>query len=152
MKPRKSAAKPFNLPHNERESDLHVSVAQLLGWCLLPPALFTTFPAGWGKLTRSTAGRLFASGLKKGMPDILVFAPKHKVIGIELKIGVNAATSAQRTMFAALQALGIRVYICRSLNQVLMALNDAGIAYRNVTIAEGKTQVEPIQHEQRQSI
>jgi hypothetical protein len=151
MKPRKSAAKPINLPHSPRESELHVSVAELLGWCLSPPAMFTTFPAGWGKLTRATAGRLNASGLKRGMPDILVFAPHRKVIGIELKVGANAVSSAQRTMFAALQALGIRVYICRSLNQVLMALSDAGIEYRRVTIPEDKTQVEPL-HEQREPI
>lgn len=151
INPRKAAAKPFNLPHNPRESELHVSVAELLDWVLLPPAIYTTFPAGWGKLTRSTAGRLQASGMKKGMPDIFVFAPK-KVIGIELKVGAAAPTQAQRTMHAALQAVGIRVYVCRSQNQVLMALSDAGIAYHRAHIQEGSTQAEPLHHEPRQSI
>ena len=111
-----------------------MSVAELLDWILVPPAIFTTFPAGWGKLIKATAGRLYASGMKKGMPDILVFdkfgvAPLT-VIGIELKVGANSVSSAQRTMFARLQTLGIRVYVCRSQEDVVAALDDAGIEHR----------------------
>jgi hypothetical protein len=135
VKTRKSAARPFNLPHNPRESEFHASVAELLDWILLPPAMFTTFPAGWGKLTKATAGRLYASGLKKGMPDILVFAPR-KVIGIELKVGTNSETSAQRTMFARLQAVGIRVYVCRNLDDVYAALVNNDISHRNIAIED----------------
>ena len=138
MSPRKSAARPFNLPHNVRESDLHVSVAELLDWILVPPAIFTTFPAGWGKLSPATAGRLYASGMKKGMPDIFVFDrfghALTKCIGIELKVGANSETSAQRTMFARLEAVGIRVYICRSLEDVVAALEDAGIEHRTLEL------------------
>ena len=133
------SARPFTLPHNPRESELHVSVAELLDWILQPPAIFTTFPAGWGKLSKATAGRLYASGMKKGMPDILVFTcvqPPHPrrsiVIGLELKVGVNGLSSAQRTMFASLQAVGIRTYVCRSLEDVVAALDDAGIAHRSM--------------------
>jgi hypothetical protein len=129
-------ARPFNLPYNVKESELHVSVAELLDWILLPPAMFTTFPAGWGKLTKATAGRLYASGMKKGMPDILVFQ-RHthettRVIGIELKVGVYSVSSAQRTMFAQLQAVGIKVYVCRNIEDVVGALDAAGIPHRSV--------------------
>ncbi|HEX8829157.1 MAG TPA: VRR-NUC domain-containing protein [Xanthobacteraceae bacterium] len=134
MKP----AKPFNLPHNEKESDLHKSVATLLDWVLIPPTFFTTFPAGWGKLNKATAGRLYASGLKPGMPDIFIFAEARVienkkrpiVIGIELKVGANSVSSAQRTMFAKLYAVGIRVYICRNIDDVIAALREAGIPHR----------------------
>ena len=139
VSPRKSAARPFNLPHNPRESEFHVSVAELLDWILLPPAIFTTFPAGWGKLTKATAGRLYASGMKKGMPDILVFAPvqpphprRSTVIGLELKVGANSLSSAQRTTFASLQAAGVRTYVCRSLEEVVAALDEAGIKHRSI--------------------
>lgn len=127
----KATARPFNLPHSPKESELHLSVAQLLDWILLPPAIWTTFPAGWGKLTKGTAGRLYASGLKKGMPDILVFAPK-KVIGIELKVGNNSLTSAQRTMHAQLQAVSIRTYVCRSIDDVIVALDSSDIKHRQL--------------------
>jgi hypothetical protein len=120
-----------------KESEFHVSVAELLDWILIPPAMFTTFPAGWGKLGKATAGRLYASGLKKGMPDILVFdvgtLKLPHVIGIELKVGANAVSSAQRDMFARLQALGIRVYVARSLDDVVDALDDANIPHRVVS-------------------
>jgi hypothetical protein len=135
-------ARPFNFPHNVKESELHVSVAELLDWILVPPAMFTTFPAGWGKLTKATAGRLYASGMKKGMPDILVFGTHRmiahrtytNVIGIELKAGANTETSAQRTMFAKLQAVGIKVYVCRSIEDVVHALADADIPYRKTNL------------------
>jgi hypothetical protein len=130
-------ARPFNLPYNVKESELHVSVAELLDWILIPPAMFTTFPAGWGKLTKATAGRLYASGLKKGMPDILVFDVRQrmdvtKVIGIELKVGIYSVSSAQREMFAKLQAVGIRVYVCRNIEDVVGALDAADIPHRSV--------------------
>jgi hypothetical protein len=142
VKIRKSAARPFNLPHNPRESEFHASVAELLDWILVPPAMFTTFPAGWGKLTKATAGRLKASGMKKGMPDILVFGRHHmianrtytNVIGIELKVGVNAVNSAQRTMHAKLQAVGIRVYVARSIDDVVAALDEANIPHRKTNL------------------
>jgi hypothetical protein len=141
--PRKSTARPFNLPHNPRETEFHVSVAELLDWILLPPAMFTTFPAGWGKLGKATAGRLKASGMKKGMPDILVFGVHRmiahrtytNVIGIELKVGDNSVNSAQRGMFAQLQAVGIRTYVCRNIEDVVRALADANIPYRKTDLS-----------------
>jgi hypothetical protein len=134
MTSRKSRA--INLPM--KESELHQSVAELLDWILIPPAIFTTFPAGWGRLSTGTAGRLKASGLKSGMPDIFVFAavgdPPHprrsKVIGIELKTGRGSLTSAQRSMHAKLYAVGIRVYVCHTVSEVILALRDAGIPAR----------------------
>lgn len=131
--------RPHNLPHSPRESELHASVAQLLDWVLLPPALYTTFPAGWGKLTKGTAGRLYASGLKRGFPDILVFDVMRKVIGIELKAGANSVSAAQRDMFSKLQGVGVRVYVCKSLEDVIDALDSAGIMHREVNLCPSET-------------
>lgn len=113
------------------EAQLHQSIAELLDIILIPPAFFTTFPAGWGKLSRGTAGRLFASGLKRGMPDILVF-DKNKVVGIELKAGYNAATAAQVTMAEKLRAVGIKVYVCRTQEDVFAALYRESIDVREI--------------------
>jgi hypothetical protein len=148
-----SDARSLNLPHHPKESELHKSVAELLDWVLVTPAMFTTFPAGWGKLSKATAGRLYASGMKAGMPDILVF-DRHshqttKAIGIELKVGANSQTSKQRATAAALQAVGIRVYVCKSIEDVLAALKDAGITHRRPTLMHP---FEVTSHEPRQSI
>jgi hypothetical protein len=131
--------RPHDLPHSPQESELHASVAQLLDWVLMPPTVYTTFPAGWGKLTKGTAGRLFASGLKKGMPDILVFDVMRKVIGIELKAGDNSVSAAQRDMFAKLQGVGVRVYVCRSLGDVIRVLDNACIMHREVNLCPSGT-------------
>ena len=45
------------------EAQLHKSVAEFLDWVLLPPALWTTFPAGWGKLGKATAGQMEREGV-----------------------------------------------------------------------------------------
>lgn len=112
------------------ESQLHASVAELLDRVLIPPALFTTFPAGWGKLSKATAGRLYASGLKRGMPDIVVFIGRGRVIGLELKAYGRTLSEAQQVMHVKLAAAGVKVYTCKTLDDVLDALQHARVPMR----------------------
>ena len=99
-----------------KEADLHKSVSEFLDWMLLPPALYTTFPAGWTAMRKGAAGRLKAAGLKPGMPDLLVFFG-GKTIGLELK--ANAIVSkAQLELFPKLEAAGVSVHLCRDLDSV----------------------------------
>lgn len=132
MSPRKSAVtlKPA-------EEDLHRTVAEFLDWALYPQTVYTTFPAGWGKLSKRVAGVLRACGLKAGFPDILVF-DKHnvianatytKVVGLELKTK-SKPSAAQQLMFPRLRALGIAIYICGSVDDVAVALHEQNIALR----------------------
>jgi hypothetical protein len=99
------------------ESELHRVVADFLNWVMLPPAIWTTFPAGWGKLGKATAGRLKASGLKEGFPDILLFYDGH-AFGIELKTRKGKPTPVQLEMFNSLNYAGVQVHICRRLEEV----------------------------------
>lgn len=135
----------MTLRETVKESQLHLSVAELLDWILIPPTFYTTFPAGYGRLSRATAGLLKAKGMVPGMPDIFIFHGSAirttRVIGIELKVPGRAPSANQRTAHAKLQAVGVRVYVCKSQNDVIMALADALIPYRYVTIPEGKTDV-----------
>jgi sulfur relay (sulfurtransferase) complex TusBCD TusD component (DsrE family) len=84
---------------------------------LLPPAVWTTFPAGWGKLGKATAGRLKACGLKEGMPDLFIFYD-GRTHGIELKTPHGGHSPAQIEMAPKLFAAGVNVYTCRSLEEV----------------------------------
>jgi hypothetical protein len=93
----------------------------MLDRMLLPPAVWTTFPAGWGNLPKATCGRLYACGLKAGMPDILVFFNGF-TLGVELKVPGRSPSSKQRSMFAKLQAAGVPVMICHSMEEVYDAL------------------------------
>jgi len=111
------------------EAELHASVAKFMAWAVLPPAFWTTFPAGWGVMPRSTAGRLKHCGLKPGMPDILVFHVKH-VVGIELKTGRNGLTASQQETFMLLRTTGVHIHICRHIEDVIRALTQEDIPLR----------------------
>jgi hypothetical protein len=112
------------------EYSLHRTVADLLDWLLLPPTVWTTIPSGWGKLPPATAGMLRACGLKPGMPDLMVFHP-GLVFGIELKVKGNYQSAAQLDMQARLSAVGIAVFVARSVDEVITILQQQGIPIRN---------------------
>lgn len=116
-------------PTEPTEGQLHATVAQFLDWALLPPALYTTFPAGWGVLTRSTAGRLKGCGLKQGMPDILLFHA-GRCFGIELKSFWGKVSEAQQEMHDKLRAAGTVVFVCSSLDEVIFALKTIDVPLR----------------------
>jgi hypothetical protein len=116
------------------EAALHKTIADLLDWVLLPPALWTTFPAGWGKLGKATAGRLHGSGLKAGFPDILVFF-NGRAVGIELKAATGVVSKQQTAMFLRLYEAGVRVYICQNTDDVIGVLEQESIPHRKMEIA-----------------
>ncbi|HEX8837694.1 MAG TPA: VRR-NUC domain-containing protein [Candidatus Acidoferrum sp.] len=104
------------------EIDLHRSVADFLNLMLLPPAVWTTFPAGWTPMRSGAAGRLKGCGLRAGMPDILVFHNGFTV-GLELKAANGTLSRPQQDMFAKLRNAGVLVHICRSIEDVYKALS-----------------------------
>lgn len=116
-------------PTEPSEGQLHTTVAQFLDWALMPPALYTTFPSGWGVLARSTAGRLKGAGLKSGMPDILVFHD-GRCYGVELKAWNGKISEAQKDMHNKLRAAGTVVFVCASLDEVIWAMERVGVPLR----------------------
>ncbi len=117
------------------EDDIHQQVAKALDLLLLPPAQWTTFPAGSVPLPPAFAAKLSRLGLKRGWPDILVIY--GTVYGIELKregAGMSR-TRAVRTkrgglrilegqidVFPRLRKAGMKIEVCYSLDEVLAAL------------------------------
>ena len=118
---------------NISEGALHKQVAAFLNKFLEPPAVWSTFPAGWGKIPPMTYRRLQAAGLKPGMPDIFIwwydeFHPGCcRCIGIELKARYRKPSEAQADMFDRLHKAGVKVYTCWDLNDVTEALRSEGI-------------------------
>jgi hypothetical protein len=69
----------------QSERSLHEQMADLLELALLPPVMWTTFPAfGYGALTEVQAGVLSRLGVQAGWPDIIL-VHDGRVFGIELK-------------------------------------------------------------------
>jgi hypothetical protein len=99
------------------EFDLHKAVAQFLDWCLSHPAFYSTFPAGWDRMSKTRAGMLYAAGLKAGMPDILIFH-EGRTIGIELKAGKGKLSKIQVNTIERLTEAGVFVQVCRSVQEV----------------------------------
>lgn len=116
------------------ESQLHKTVADLLDWMLLPPALWTTFPAGWGKLPKATAGRLYGAGLKAGFPDIQIFF-NGRCTMLELKAPGGALSKVQRQRILLLRGAGVMTYVCHNPEEVISALRAASLPVRHVEIA-----------------
>lgn len=128
------------------EADLHEAVAQALNLLLMPPAEWTTFPAGHVKLTGQAAAKLARLGLKRSWPDILVL---HDVLyGIELKRvggqlsrtrsvrtrrGRLRVVEGQRDVFPRLEAVGMRLAVCDSVDTMLTQLEAWGIQPRRHT-------------------
>lgn len=131
------------------ELDLHQSVADFLDWILLPPAVWTTFPAGWTGMRTGAAGRLKACGLKAGMPDALIFYDS-RTIGIELKAKTKPSI-AQIEMFNKLRMAGVPVHVVTNVEQVPEILITHCIPMRKFTngknfkAPEGRRPKEPPQ-------
>lgn len=128
---------PTRIEPTERE--LHASVADMLSWALLPNnTVWTTFPAGGYLLNRAAAGHLRRKGLKAGMPDILIWWYDYyvanigygKCIGIELKVGKNKLSATQSDVWHQLKQVGVNVYVCRSLEDVVKALKEEDVPMR----------------------
>ena len=111
------------------EIDLHLAVAQFLDWCLLPPAFWTTFPAGWDVMGRARAGKLYACGLKAGVPDILIFYNGF-TLAIELKTAKGKTSAVQQMTQERLTKVGVFVHTCRDVEDVEYILKMRGLPLR----------------------
>lgn len=128
---------------NHPEHTFHVSIAELLDRVLLPPAMWTTFPAGHIKLPIQAAAKLARLGLKRSWPDILVL---HGVLhGIELKAaggalsrtrivkskaGAIRVVEGQTVVFPRLRAAGMKIAVCETIDDVLASLWVWGVPMR----------------------
>ena len=126
------------------EDDLHECVARALALMVLPPAMWSTFPSGHIKLPPAAAAKLQRAGLKRGIPDILVWHA-GACFGLELK-RVGAALSRTRSIrtrkgtlrivegqidtFPKLQAAGMKIGVARSVDEALAQLTAWGVPLR----------------------
>jgi len=131
------------------EDELHASVADALDKLLLPPARWTTFPAGSVPLPPRYAAKLSRLGLKRGWPDIQV-VHGGRIVGIELKRrgGKLSRTRIVRTRrgslrelvgqedeFPRLREAGMNIGVCSSLPAVLEFLRLCGVPLRSHAVA-----------------
>jgi hypothetical protein len=140
-----AAARAFRLTAPELpERDIHTVCAQVLDRLLAEPAAWACYPAGAAQLSPQQMARYSRLGLKRGMPDLLIFF--DGVWGIELKRhggrlsktrigrtrrGAPRILEGQEDVFPKLLAAGFKgIAICRSADEMLTQLKHWGIPLR----------------------
>ncbi|MGC8476310.1 MAG: hypothetical protein ACP5NP_08150 [Acetobacteraceae bacterium] len=126
------------------ETDIHAAVADALAVLLLPPAAWTTSPAGHVALPPAVAAKLARLGLKRGIPDVLIWHGGRSY-GIELKRrggrlsrtrtvrtrhGALRVVEGQTETFPRLEAAGMQIAVCETVPAVLAALAEWGVPVR----------------------
>ena len=81
----------------------------LLAYCHVPSG---------GYRTPAEAGVFKSMGVRRGVPDLLLWTPFGRSFGIELKAGRGTLSDAQVLWRSTLESLGHRVYVCWSLDEV----------------------------------
>ena len=113
----------------QTESQLQRAVARVLDasgllWCHVPNG---------GQRHPAVAKKLKAEGVKRGVPDVLVFEVCRGSasdlsfcdgLALELKVGRNKPTAAQVEWHERLRKNGWRVEVCYTLDEVLGVLRE----------------------------
>jgi hypothetical protein len=125
------------------EDELHAAVARALDLLVMPPATWCSYPAGHIALTGQQAAKLARMGLKRSWPDVLVL--HGTLYGIELKRadgtlsrtrivrnrrGSLRLVEGQTDSFPKLEAAGMTIAVCRSVDAVLAQLASWGVPLR----------------------
>lgn len=109
------------------EEALQRTVVQLLSLYEARGLLaFCHVPNG-GYRTPAEAGIFRAMGVRRGVPDLLLWTPHAQSFGIELKSGAGKLRDAQILWHSTLASLGHRVYVCFNLDEVEAVLRLEGV-------------------------
>jgi hypothetical protein len=135
-------------PPDPTEDAIHAAIASALDTLLLPPAMWTTFPAGQIELNGQQAAKLHRMGMKRGWPDILVvYCSMARGIEVKKPGGILSKRRIVRSMahgrprivegqaetFPKLMAAGMPIAIVHSVEEALGALQCWGIPTRGVS-------------------
>jgi hypothetical protein len=125
-------------PPQVSETSLQEQVAKTLDVLLMPPAFWCAYPSGHIQLPPAAGAALLRCGLKRGIPDLLVFYG-GRTYGIELKLpgrhlskdrfvrskrsGALRFVAGQSSVHPLLQAAGMQIDIAHDVGEVLALLD-----------------------------
>lgn len=111
------------------ENDLQKGCAKLLDGL---GVLWTHVP-NEGKRSGRAGATLQHKGMKRGIPDILIFEAMDRYIGIaiELKYGSNKLTQEQEVWLQRLSDRHWLTGVCKSMNEVIDMLVDGGVLLKS---------------------
>jgi hypothetical protein len=115
------------LRRRQPEAALQTQVCHFLSLSLDGNSWYTAIPLGGGGRLRGA--QLKRTGTKPGVPDILV-TNDGRAIWLELKTPRGALSDAQRYCHEQIKRARCPVYIVRSIDDVIAALQAAGVPLR----------------------
>lgn len=110
------------------EFALQKQVVQFLEYALPKDAVFFSIP-NEGYRSRAAGGKLIATGMLKGCPDLCV-CWRGKALFVELKSATGWLTREQRAVHRRLLLAGCEVMLARSCEQLEAMLREAGVPLR----------------------
>jgi hypothetical protein len=114
------------------EQTLQAAVAKFLRHALGPETWWGAIPLGGGGRVRG--GVLQRTGTRAGTPDLEIIY-KGRVVWLELKAPKGRLSDNQLYTHRQLRNAGSPVYVCRSLDDVMVALRLSGIPLRGRLVA-----------------
>jgi hypothetical protein len=121
-------------PRKQPEQEFQRNTAHLLGLILHSPVEWTAIGHGGGGPVRGAI--LKAMGLKAGFPDIIISVPFQNgmlktslMVGLELKSPDGVLSHSQKLQHAALERSNWHLFVCRTPEEVLAALDTAGVPH-----------------------
>lgn len=110
------------------EQGLHLVVARFLDMALPDDATWFHPPNG-GARNVVEAAILKRMGTRPGVPDCVIIH-RQRAYGVELKTEKSYLSRAQKLTHEALARAGMKIAVCRSLDEVQSALDGWGIESR----------------------
>ena len=96
----------------QTQAAAYLDLCRGLLWCHVPNG---------GARNAAVGGQLKAQGVKRGVPDVMVYTPTatgHAGLAVELKVGRNTPTVEQKAWLASLRRCGWVTEVARSLDEV----------------------------------
>lgn len=130
--------KPFKLVAPDPDEDqCQASIVSLFDRILPEDQVaWSHFPAGGYYLSPAARARLYRLGLKQGWPDLLICYEPCRSLWLEVKTRTGQLRPAQRSMHIRLRAMGHKVVVVRSIEDVIAALMEYGVPFRRARLAE----------------
>ncbi|MGQ3040562.1 MAG: VRR-NUC domain-containing protein [Brevundimonas sp.] len=110
------------------EDILQMQVARLLP-IVAPDLLWWHTPNGGYRHPRE-ARKLKDMGVRPGVADLVLILPGNIAAFIELKVGRNPQTDAQKSFQSQCEARGLAYAICKTVDDVLNTLRSWGVPLR----------------------
>jgi hypothetical protein len=124
------AEKPGTKCKRRPEQDLQKQVASYLRWALPTDFRFHHSPNETGTRAAWEGMLLKALGVSAGFPDLIILTPTARFIAIELKSNTGSLSRPQREWRDWCRAIGAPWFLCRSLDDVIEALESLQISLR----------------------